>query len=202
MAAFIAYIFPAYTVMFIFFVVSFAAPGILREREAGTLRRLMAAPIGRPAIIAGKMLAYMVIPCLQAVLLFSVGSIFFDMPLGDSPLSLVPVTLIVTLVATAMGMLVAALAKTSKQADTIGTVLALVLAAIGGAIPLNPLPPSRMGGFIGTVAKLTPHSHAVDAYFGLMVEKASLVQVLPELGILAAMGVLFFLVAAWRFKFE
>ena len=202
MTSFMAYIFPGYTVMFIFFVITFAAPGILHEREAGTLRRLMAAPISRGAIIAGKMLAYMVTPCLQAVLLFSVGSIFFDMPLGESPLSLVPLTLIVTLVATAMGMLVAALAKTSKQADSIGMVLGIVLAAIGGAIPIVGTPTSRMGGFIGALAKLTPHAHAVEAYYSLMVDKASLAQVLPEVGILVAMGIVFFLIAAWRFKFE
>ncbi|MGD2176311.1 MAG: ABC transporter permease [Anaerolineae bacterium] len=202
LAGFIGYIFPAYTVMFIFLVITFSAPGLLREREEGTLRRLTAAPVSRAAIIAGKMLAYMVIPCVQVALLLGVGSIFFDMPLGESPLWLAPLSLVVALVATALGMLVAALAKTAKQADSIGVLLGLILAAIGGAVPLTGVPTSRVGGFMGTLAKLTPHAYAVEAYYKLMVENAPFVQVLPEVGILLAMGAVFFLVAAWRFKFD
>jgi len=35
-----------------------------------------------------------------------------------------------------------------------------------------------------------------------MVEKATLVEILPQIGILLAMSVVFFLIAQWRFKFE
>lgn len=199
---FFAYAFPGFTVMFVFFIVGMSAASLLNERETGTLRRLLAAPIPRGALIAGKMLAYMVIPCLQVVLLFSVANIVFDMPLGQSPVALVVLTLVVALVATALGMLVAALARTANQADSIGMILGFVLAGIGGAIPLSGTPISRAGGFIGVLSRLTPHAHAVEGYYSLMAENATFVQVLPEIGILLAMGVVFSLIAVWRFKFE
>ncbi|MEA3398015.1 MAG: ABC transporter permease [Chloroflexota bacterium] len=197
-----ALMFPGITVMFVFFIVGMVAASLLTERETGTLRRLLAAPIPRGAIIAGKMLAYMLLVCLQVVVLFSVASIFFAMPLGQSPVALVLLTLALALAATAMGMLVAALSKTPQQADNIGTVLGFVLAGIGGCIAVTPTPLTRSEGFLGVLSKLTPHAHAVEGYYRLMAENATFVQVLPEIGILSALGITFFVIATWRFKFE
>lgn len=197
-----ALLFPGITVMFVFFIVGMAGASLLSERETGTLRRLLAAPIPRGAIIAGKMLAYMLLVCLQVVVLFSVASIFFGMPLGQSPVALVLLTLALALAATAMGMLVAALSKTPQQADNIGTVLGFVLAGIGGCIAVTPTPLTRSEGFLGVLSKLTPHAHAVEGYYRLMAENATFVQVLPEIGILLVIGIAFFVIATWRFKFE
>jgi ABC-2 type transport system permease protein len=195
---FVTRIFAGFTVMFIFFIVGTSAVSLLNEREVGTLRRLLAAPIPRGAVIAGKMLAYMVLACLQAVVLFGVATIFFDVPLGNSPVALVVLTLSVALVATALGMLVAALAKTAKQADDIGVVMGIVLAGVGGAITLGPTQTTA----VPVLVDLTPHAYAVEGYYSLMAENATLGQILPEIGILLAMSVVFFLIAVRRFKFE
>ncbi|MBU0704479.1 MAG: ABC transporter permease [Chloroflexi bacterium] len=111
-------------------------------------------------------------------------------------------TIALALAAAAMGMLVAALARTSQQADNVGTVLGFVLGGIGGCIAMTPTPITRSEGFLGVLSKLTPHAHAVEAYYSLMGENATFVQTLPEIGILLAMGIAFFLIAVWRFKFE
>jgi len=199
---FFALMFPGITVMFVFFTVGMSGASLLNERETGTLRRLLAAPIPRGAIIAGKMLAYMLLVCLQVVVLFGVANILFDMPLGKSPVALVLLTLVLALVATALGMLVAALSGTAQQADNIGTVLGFVLAGIGGCIAMSQTPLTRTEGFMGVLSSLTPHGHALEGYYRLMAENATFVQILPEIGILLAMGVVFFLIARWRFRFE
>jgi ABC-2 type transport system permease protein len=198
---FFAYLFPAITVMFVFFVVSSAASSLLAERETGTLRRLLAGPIPPGAIIAGKMLAFGLLVCLQLAVLFAVGSIFFGMPLGKSPVGLVLLSLVVALVANAMGMLIAALAKTSKQADNVGVVLGFVLAGVGGCVGLA-APITRLGGFISVLGQLTPHAHAVEGYYSLMAENATVFQILPQVGILLGMAIVFFAIATWRFKFD
>jgi ABC-2 type transport system permease protein len=175
----------------------------LTESETGVLRRLLAAPIPRGAIIAGKMIAYMVIACLQVVILLGLAHAVFDTPLGRSPTALVVLTVVVAFTATALGMLVAALARTAKQADNTGMILGFLLAGLGGAIPVSPtMMFTRTGGFMSIVARLTPHGHAVEAYYRIMAEKGTFTQVLPEIGILLVMGVGFFLVARWRFRFE
>ena len=199
---FFALLFPGITIMFVFFIVSAAGASLLGERETGTLRRLLASPTPRGSIMAGKTLAYMLLVCMQVIVLFAVASVAFDMPLGHSPLGLVLLTLVLAFTATAMGLMIAALAKSSKQADSLGTVLGFVLAGIGGCIAMGPVPITRLGGFMGVLSRLTPHSHALEGYYQLMAEGAPLIQVLPEIGILLGMGVVFFAVAVWRFKYE
>ena len=198
---FFALMFPGLTVMFIFFSISWLAPSLLREGETGTLRRLLAAPIPRGAIIAGKMLAFMLLACMQVVVLFSVANIFFNMPLGKSPVALVVLTLLVAFVSTALGVMVAALAKSSSQADSVGMLLGFVLGGLSGCIGAQ-TPATRLGGFIGVISNLTPHGHALDAYYRIMAENGTFMDVLPRMGILLAMGIVFFLIAVRRFRFE
>ena len=198
---FITFLFPAFTVMFIFFIVGAESASLLHEREVGTLRRLLAAPLPRWTVIAGKMLAYGLLVCVQVVILFTLGYLAFDISLGSDPLALVVITLAVAFVAVSMGILVAAFAKSAKQADNIGMILAFVFAGIGGAFPTWP-PMFRSEGFIGILSKFTPHAHALEGYYSIMAENAGFAQILPQLGFLLLMGLVFFLVAAWRFKFE
>jgi ABC-type multidrug transport system permease subunit len=98
-------------------------------------------------------------------------------------------------------MLVAAFAKTSNQAANIGMIMAFVMAGIGGAFPAWP-PMFRSGGFIGTLSKFTPHAHALEGYYSVMAENAGFTQILPQLGFLLLMGLVFFSIAAWRFRYE
>ena len=197
-----AYLFPGITVMFVFFIVGMAGESLLRERETGTLRRLVAAPIPKAAVIAGKVLAFTLLVCLQVSVLLGVAHIAFQMPLGREPLGLVLLTIILGLVASALGMLVASFASSSKQADSVGTILGFVLAGLGGAIAINQFPLTRSGGPMAIIAQLTPHSHAIEAFYRLMAEQASLLDVLPQLAVLLGMALLFGAIAVRRFRFE
>jgi len=199
---FFAYLFPGLTVMFIYFIISMSASTLLSERENGTLRRLLTATIPKGAILAGKMLAYMLLACMQVVVMFTVARMIFGTPLGRSPLGLVTVTLVVAFNATALGMMVAALVKSAKQADTVGVILAFVLAGLGGALAISATPLSRQGGAMGAIASFIPHSYAVEGYYRLMAENSGFVQILPQAAVLLGMGVIFFLVALWRFRFD
>ena len=199
---FFAYLFPGLTVMFIFFIVPMSSESLLGERETGTLRRLLTATLPRGSILAGKMLAFMLLACMQVVVVFAIAGVLFGTPLGKSPLGLIVLTLIVAFNATALGMMVAALAKTVKQADNIGLILAFVLAGLGGAMAMSAQPLYRSGGFMSVLSNLTPHAHAVEGYYRLMAENATFVQVMPQMGILLGMGIVFFLIAIWRFRFD
>jgi ABC-2 type transport system permease protein len=200
---FLANLIPGITGLFVFFIVGTTSASLLGERESGTLRRVLASPVPRGAMIGGKMLAYMLVACIQVVVLFSVAHLGFRMPLGNSPLGLILITVAVAFTATALGMLVATLAKSADQAGTIGSVVALVMGGVGGSMPMgSAYPVFRAAGLQGTLAHLAPHGYAVEAYYRVMAEKAALTDVLPLVGVVAAMGLAFFVVATLRFKFE
>jgi ABC-2 type transport system permease protein len=206
-----AYVFgvymPLFATMFAFFLVGFMAESILREREAGSFRRLIAAPIHRGTIVAGKMLAFIGVVFLQMLVLFGVGNALFEMPLGDSPLGLLALTLALALASTGLGMLVGSIARTAKQAGNIGMVLGFVLLFASGSITSFSMGDLsglgfRSEGFTYYMSQLTPHAHAFDGYLKLMLEGAGLVDILPNIVALLGFAVVFFLAAMWRFKFD
>ena len=199
---YIAYVFAAFSVMFIFFIVGFASSSLLVEREDGTLPRILASPISKGSVIGGKMLAYMLLACAQVALLFAVGAVFFEMPLGQDPIALILLTLAVAFVASSMGMLVAALSKNSRQADNISMILAFVFAALGGAIPLTGSPITRTEGFMGTVSLITPHGQAVEGFYRLNAEAGGFGDVTIQIGVLLLMGVVLMAIASRRLTFK
>jgi ABC-2 type transport system permease protein len=109
----------------------------------------------------------------------------------------------VAFVATALGLLVAALAKSAEQANSFGLIVAFLLGALGGSIPVGSATlASRAGGLRQVLAYILPNGHAVEGFYRLMAENGDVVRILPQFGILVGMGVVFFLIAIWRFKFE
>lgn len=199
--AFLAYIFSGYVVMFVFFIVPMAGESILQERESGTLRRLIAAPIAGATVITGKLLAYMLLPCLQAVLLFGVASIFFGVWLGSSPLALVVLTLVTAMTAAAFGLLIASFARSASQAGSLGTAAGFILAIVGGAVPISGQAFTRSGGFISVLARVAPQAHALEGYLKLISDGEGFIGILPELGVLIAFTAAFLLLATRRFRY-
>src|SRR5262249_18735390 len=82
---------PSYTVMFVFFIVTFMSRSFIAEREMGTLARLKLAPISRTGLLLGKTVPFLVISLVQTVLLFAAGKVLFGMSWGAEPWLLLPV---------------------------------------------------------------------------------------------------------------
>ena len=100
-------------------------------------------------------------------------------------------------------MLLAALIRTRSQAESVGTILSLILAGLGGCIPMGVLTPLyRQEGLLASISRLTPHSYALDGYYRLMAEGAGLGDVLPLAAVIVGIGIVFFVLAVWRFRFE
>lgn len=189
---------PALTVMFVFFLVGVVGNSLWVEKEQGSMRRLLASPAGKADIILGKMLAFMLVVILQVLVFFTIGSTVFGMKLGHSLAGLAALTLALAFTSTSLGMLVGAVSRSSRQADSLGTLLGFILAAIGGCIGY---PIFQLGGIIGFVSRLTPQAHALMGYLNLFFG-GTLADVLPQVGVLLLMGVVMFGVAVRRFQFE
>lgn len=197
----ITLVLPGFTVMFAFFVVLTLSSELLKERDSGSLRRLVAAPLPRSALIGGKVLAYLLLVVVQVTILFGFGAVVMDMPLGRSPLGLILVTLAMGLAATALGMMVAALARSTEQAGSIALLIVFVLGILGGSFdPVNPF--YRGEGPLALLSRLTPQAQAQMAYQNLIIMNGGVADVLPQVGYLLGLALAFFLVAMWRFKFN
>jgi ABC-type multidrug transport system permease subunit len=124
--------------------------------------------------------------------------------------ALLTLTLVLALAATGLGMLVGSLAKTSKQAESIGMLLGFVLMFASGFIGAFSLKitgtnvdiqlPSE--GFSYYLSQLTPHAHAANGYMKLILFGADFVDIIPNILALLGFGIVFFVIAIWRFKFD
>ena len=78
--------------------------------------------------------------------------------------------------------------------------LGFVLAGLGGTIIQFRVYEAE--GLLGLVARLSPHSHAVEGYQRLLIDGSGVANVVPQALILVGFAIIFFLVSMWLFKFE
>jgi ABC-2 type transport system permease protein len=99
-------------IFFLFFAVQFGVTGLLDERRAGTLVRLLAAPVRRSSILAGKLLTSVVIGLVSMTVLIVATTLFLGARWGH-PVGVALLVLSGVLAATGVMAVVAALARTA-----------------------------------------------------------------------------------------
>jgi len=152
-------------IMMLMFGLVAAGTMLLKEREEGTLERLLVAPAPRDALFLGKFLFMLLIGALQLVILFGFGRFVFQVDVLARPVTMLIVSFTVLVATTAFGLIVAAWARTTKQAEGLSTLVILVMSALGGAwfpIQMLDLP---LAARIVTRSTLT--HWAMSAYQGL-----------------------------------
>jgi ABC-2 type transport system permease protein len=189
---------PAYTIYGVFFILQTIATGFFEEKNSGAFHRLKAAPLSRAAYLIGKGLSYFAINLIQIVLMFAVGVLVFRMNLGHAPLAMVVISVITSLAATGLGMMVTGFVRTQEQAGSLGTLLGVVLSIIGGMM----VPAYVMPDFMQKLALATPHAWALSAYQDVIVRGMDLPQIIPTLGVLSLFALGFWGIAILRFKFD
>ena len=186
----------AMAVFFLFFTVQFGVLGLIEEKEQGTMRRLLAAPIRPGAILAGKAITAFVLGVVSmAILVVATTWLpFMDAEWGDS---VGVAILIVAGVLSAMGvmMLVAAFARTAESAGSIQAVIAFVLGMLGGAF----FPVAQAGGLLAKLSLLTPHAWFLRG-LGDLNGGGGADEILPEAGYILLFGVVTAAAAAFRLR--
>jgi ABC-2 type transport system permease protein len=189
---------PGYTIFGVFFIIQVIATSFLSEKQDGTFRRLLVAPLPRTALLLGKLLPYYLINLVQIAIMFAVGSVVFGMEIGTAPLAMVIIALSTSAAATGLGLLVATLGKTPEQVGGLSTMLALTLAAVGGMM----VPSFVMPEFMQTIGKLSPHYWALAGFQDVLVRGLGASDVLNEAVVLCGFALVFFIFGLWRFRFQ
>jgi ABC-2 type transport system permease protein len=189
---------PGYTIFGVFFIVQVLATSFLSEKQDGTFRRLLVAPLPRPALLLGKLLPYYLINLVQIASMFAIGGLVFGMELGSAPLAMALVSLATSAAATGLGLMVATFGKTPEQVGGLSTMLALTLAAIGGMM----VPSFTMPEFMQAVGKISPHYWSLTGFQDVLVRGLGTQDVLNEVAVLCGFAVVFFIIALLRFRFE
>jgi ABC-2 type transport system permease protein len=140
-------------IMFLFLTVQFGVLGLLEERQNGTMGRLLAAPISRRSIVAGKALTSFVLGIVSMAVLVVGTTLLLGASWGNW-LGVAILVLAGVIAATGIMFVVAAVSRTPEQAGNVQSIIAFVLAMLGGSF----FPIAQAGGFIAKLSLITPHA--------------------------------------------
>ncbi len=187
---------PGMLINFILFSLMTAGIALIEERKNFTLQRLVTTRVRRWELIAGKFLGMFALTFVQQIILIAVGQFAFGVDYLSDPAALLMMMVALSCVASAMGMLVAAV-MTSEQALIATVVLtSMAVAALSGAwFPLE-----IAGSGFQFVGHLLPTSWILDGMRGIVMRGFGPADVLPAFAFSLAWALGLFALAVWRFR--
>jgi ABC-2 type transport system permease protein len=188
---------PGFAILFALFGLNTAAATILQEKDDGTFRRLLMAPVPRYALLGGKLIAQFVLTLLQLTLLFIAGHLIFHLNIGSwQAIALLIIS--TSFATTGLGMLLVSVVKTRRQLTPIVTLTTLVTSAIGGSWwPLWSEPQ-----WMQQIAKVGVTAWALEGLNGVMLFGKDLAAIRPDILGLLGYGLICFLLALRLFHFQ
>ena len=195
---------PGVAVLFVFLAAQTTARSIYDEKKVGSFRRLMAAPISKPALLVGKLLPNVVTGLIQVAVIFAFGTIGLRLmgltpaSLGVQPLTTALVAVLIVLCSSAFGIVIAAIARTESQIGGLSSLLLWGMGLLGGSF----VPLFLLERFLGPLPKVVPHYWANRALVNLMVRGLGFADVMLEMAVLLGFTVAFFAIGLWRFDFD
>ena len=189
---------PGFMVYFVFTLANGVASTLLGERQEGTLRRMLNAPVSRFEILAGKLAARGVLGVFQTGMLVAIGVGWLHLTVAQAPVGIILTALTTIFSACGLGLLMATFGKTMDQIQGMTTMFLLLLGFISGTL----IPRAFLPAWMVKISYITPHAWALNAYQDLIQRHHSLVSTLPNIGVVALFGVVFFAIALVRFRFE
>jgi len=192
---------PAWLIFSMFFVVIPITTTFLNEKQNGTLQRLRTLPVPTSYFLTGKLIPYLGINLIQTGLMFLIG-IFLVPLLGGQALELnsqawllAPMSIAISITAITLALLIATLVKSTEQATTIGGLINLLLAALGGIM----VPTFVMPEMMQYVAGFSPMNWGLEGFLTILLRGGNFVDILPVMFKLGILSVIFFTLAIYSY---
>ncbi|MFN8372387.1 MAG: ABC transporter permease [Anaerolineae bacterium] len=189
----------ANAMFFMLFTAQGVATGVLEEQRTGTLQRLLVSPTSRLTILLGKLGATFINSAVQITLLIVaftvVGTLMrgeFTLIFGTNFAGLVLMIAVAALSVAGLGVLLVSIARTPEMANTMGSVINITMAVLGGAFfSVSAIPALQ------PLTALSLVHWGTDAF-------TKLAQGNPDIGlniaVMLVQGVVMFLAGFWLFN--
>jgi ABC-2 type transport system permease protein/ribosome-dependent ATPase len=115
--------------------------GVVREKENGSIYNIYASTISRGEFILGKLAPYLLISCVNFLILWMIVIVLFDTPFKGNPLFYFAVSVLYVICTTGIGLLISFLVNTQVSAVMLTMVITFVPAMLysGLLMPLSSL---------------------------------------------------------------
>ncbi|QTA82335.1 putative ABC transport system ATP-binding domain-containing protein [Desulfonema limicola] len=174
---------PAWALFGMFFIVVPLGGSLIRERQTGTLTRLMTLPVSYGILLIGKVMAYVLVCLCQFTIIMLIGKYFlplFGMPvfeMGSEPLAVFFVVMAAALAASGYGVMLGSIAGTYEQASMFGAVSVVIGAAIGGImVPVYVMPKTMQ-----LISNISPLAWGLNALTDIFVRQGNIKTVSREI---------------------
>lgn len=177
-------------------IVNLTAFAIVREREMGTLEQIMVTPIRPWEFILGKTIPAFLIGLAEALLIGTVGVLWFQVPFTGSMGLLMLGTVLFLLGAVALGLLLSTLSRTQQQAFAANFFVLNPLFILSGfAFPIASMP-----GALRWIAAVNPVRYYLVVIRATFLKNVGLLALWPDFAAMAAIGGALLVVSILRFR--
>ncbi len=162
---------------------SLSTVAIVREREMGTLERLMMAPVAPAELIAGKLVPYLGVALFESGLALAVAHLWFRVPIRGSLLFLYAAVVLFAINALGLGLFVSSLARTQQQVVLTNVFVIMPSVLMSGFIA----PIRNMPLVVQYLTYFIPLRYFLDIVRGVTLKGLTPAEVWPQLVALAAL---------------
>jgi ABC-2 type transport system permease protein len=173
------------------------ALSVAREWERGSMEQLFATPVRRVEIVVGKLLPYLAMGIIQALLVLAAGAWVFGVPARGSLPVLMVASLLFMLGMLGQGLLISVVTRNqmvATQAATLSSMLPSML--LSGFI----FPVENMPWILRAISNVVPARYYIQALRGVLLKGNGLAEQWPSLLALAAFAALMVAASTRRFQ--
>jgi len=169
---------------------------VAREWERGNMEQLFATPVRRLEILLGKLLPFLAIGMLQALLVLVVGCLVFDVPVRGSLLVLGSATLLFLIGMLGQGLLLSVVTRSQQLATQVGAISTLLptLLLSGFLFPIENMPV-----VLQWLSRVFPARYFMAVLRGVLLKGNGLDVLWPDFVGMAVFALVVFTVATKRF---
>lgn len=195
---------PAWTVFAMFFMVVSLGTNIVKERNSGSFLRIKTMPSSFSMILSSKQIVYIAVGILQVLLIFSMGAYVFphinlpELYLPENMTGMFIITLLSAVTAVSYSLMIGALAKTQEQANGIGAISIIILAALGGVW----VPTFVMPEYMQIISEFSPLHWCIEGYYILFLKNGNWHDLSRIILILTSFSLAFQLITYLKFKID
>ena len=183
-------------IMMLLFSIAGIGAGLLDEKEAGTLKRLLYPPLKATDILFGKMGAALILSISQLVIMFIFSWLAFGLPIFKDVTSLVLMILATAFAVSSFGIFLVSIAKSRQQLQGYSTIIIMLMSAIGGSmIPLFVMPE-----IMQKIAVISVNYWGIQGFYDIFWRNLPLTDILPRMGVLVGIGIVMTLISTLLFK--
>jgi ABC-type multidrug transport system permease subunit len=172
------------------------AMAVVREREKGTLETLLVSPLSRWGLMLGKLIPYLCIGMVMAMILFLIMRFLFHVPISGSVIAMIFTTLVYVFALLSLGLLVATKAENQMQALQMSMTFMLPSVFFSGFV----FPRETMPWIFYAVGTVLPTTYFISLMRAIILRGAQLFEYWPHLLILVVMSILLFAFCALTFR--